>query len=161
MGFFPPHSSSSHEDITFFTVWKTFSLFSCLYKLIPFLLQVYTLICKQTSISHKLASFRKCLFLLLLSNALKWRYYCMLEYSNSWKDWRRGLPMVHLFFNWLHWGITFLLNKPCHIYTFYHHFTAHSSFSFPCKKSIRFYFSLCIFVLTFLKYADTFCIKTH
>lgn len=39
--------------------------------LIAFLLQVYALICKQTPIFHKPASFRKCFLLLLLSNALK------------------------------------------------------------------------------------------
>lgn len=29
---FFPHLSSHHKDVTFFIVWKTFSLFSCLYE---------------------------------------------------------------------------------------------------------------------------------
>lgn len=47
--------------------------------LIKFLLQVYALVCKQTSIFHKPASFRKCLLLLLLSNALKWEIFLLVE----------------------------------------------------------------------------------
>lgn len=71
---FFPHLSSHHKDVTFFTVWKTFSLFSCLYE-DNFDAFLYKFM--HWSVNKPpffITSIRKCLLVLLLSNALKWRF---------------------------------------------------------------------------------------
>lgn len=61
VGFLPLHSHL-HKDVTFFLLFGKLPVSCSAYmkiSLITFLLQVYALICKQTSIFHKPASFRE------------------------------------------------------------------------------------------------------
>lgn len=94
-----------------------------------------------TKMSHFLLSFRKCSLLLLLSNALKWRYFCLLEeYYKSMESLKVWSPNGYLLLYWLHCCTIFLLNKPYYIVTFYHYFIVHSSFGFPGKQSVIFHY---------------------